>query len=259
MNILERIVKAAKARVERDKKAGLPPQSATRRPPFRFERCLRGPDIAFICEVKKASPSKGVLAEDFPYLDIALAYERAGAAAISVLTEPEFFQGHDRYLAEIREAVRLPLLRKDFVVDPFQIEQAARLGADGILLICAILEPAQLSEYIRAADSLGLSCLAEAHDEAEMNMALKAGARVIGVNNRNLKTFEVDINNSVCLRALAPKDVLFVSESGIRSAGDVERLRRHGIDAVLVGEALMRSPDQEAALRALRGGGHEQG
>jgi len=211
-------------------------------------------DIAFICEVKKASPSKGVIAEDFPYLDIARAYEQAGADAISVLTEPDFFQGSDRYLAEIRGVVDIPLLRKDFIIDPFQIEQAACLGADAILLICAILTPVQLAEYCQMADTLGLSCLVEAHDEDELRMALSAGARVVGVNNRNLKTFAVDTQNSIKLRKLAPKEVVFVSESGIRTAEDVQFLRENGVDAVLIGETLMRAPDKKAALAALRGG-----
>jgi indole-3-glycerol phosphate synthase len=240
--------------VERDKKAGLPQQSAKIRTPFLFERQLRREGISLICEVKKASPSKGVIAEEFSYLDIAREYEEAGADAVSVLTEPDFFQGSDRYLSEIRDVVNIPLLRKDFIIDPFQIEQSACLGADAVLLICAVLTPAQVAEYIGAADRLGLSCLVEAHDEEELKTALRAGARMVGVNNRDLKTFEVDTGNSVRLRRLAPKDVVFVSESGIRAAGDVELLRQHGIDAVLVGEALMRSPDKKAALAALRGG-----
>jgi indole-3-glycerol phosphate synthase len=203
--------------------------------------------------VKKASPSRGVIAAEFPYVDIAAAYESAGAAAVSVLTEPDFFLGHDRFLAEIRQTVDAPLLRKDFVVDAFQIEQAARLGADAVLLICAILTADQLAAFIREADRLGLSSLVEAHDESELRMALSCGARVVGVNNRNLKTFEVDTGNSVRLRGLAPPDVVMVSESGIRTAADVAELRRHGIDAVLIGETLMRSPDRKAALAALRG------
>jgi len=253
MSILEKIAAAAKERVERDKKAGLPAPVVHGQTPFRFERRLRRPGMSFICEVKKASPSKGVIAEDFRWLDIARDYEEAGADAISVLTEPEFFLGSDRYLAGIREAVNVPLLRKDFVVDPFQIEQAACLGADAILLICAILTPARLAEYIKTADRLGLSCLAEAHDEAELKTALAAGARVVGVNNRDLRTFAVDTGNSVRLRKLAPEDVVFVAESGIRTAEDVNLLRRAGVDAVLVGEALMRAPDKKAALAALRG------
>jgi len=194
-----------------------------------------------------------VISEEFPYIEIAREYEEAGASAISVLTEPDFFQGADSYLSEIREAVETPLLRKDFIIDPFQIEQSACLGADAILLICAILTPGQLAGYIEQSDKLGLSCLVEAHDGDELKMALKAGARVIGANNRDLKTFQVNMHNSVRLRALTPPGVLFVSESGVRTAEDVDMLRRIGADAVLIGEALMRSPSKKAALAELRG------
>ena len=253
MSILDDIVVSTKKRVDSDKQAGLPQQRTWRRDPFLFEHDLRVGDISFICEIKKASPSKGIISEDFPYLDIAREYEDGGATAVSVLTEPDFFQGSDSYLAEIRDVVRLPLLRKDFIIDSFQIEQSARLGADAILLICSILTAAELAAFIREADRFGLSCLVETHDESELEIALAAGARVIGVNNRDLKTFEVDSSNSIRLRKLAPKDIVFVSESGIKDAGDVDLLRRHGIDAVLVGEALMRSDDRKAALAALRG------
>jgi len=253
MNILDRIVASNRVRVERDKKAGMPPQTAEKRPPFLFEKSLRGPDIAFICEVKKASPSKGVIANDFPYVDIAREYELAGASAISVLTEPEFFQGSDSYLAEIRKVVGIPLLRKDFIIDKFQIEQSSRLGADAILLICAILSPDDLSEYIKEADRFGLSCLVEVHDDNELKTALNAGARIIGVNNRDLRDFEVDTGNSIRLRKITPKNVIFVSESGIRTAEDIEDLRKNRVDAVLIGEALMRSADKGSALAVLRG------
>ena len=222
--------------------------------PFLFEKTLRQPGFHFICEIKKASPSKGVIAEDFPYLDIAREYEDAGASAISVLTEPEFFQGSDQYLAEISEVARIPLLRKDFVVDPFQIEQAACLGADAILLICSILSPPELSEYIKEADRFGLSCLVEAHDEDEIRIALNAGARVIGVNNRDLKTFNVDTGNSIRLHKLIPDGVVFVSESGVSTAADVELLRQNGISVVLIGETLMRARDKKATLAALCAG-----
>lgn len=253
MSILDRIIASTRGRVAKDKKTGLPPKVSKRGKPFRFEKSLRRPEMAFICEVKKASPSKGVIAQDFPYLDIARAYEDAGAAAISVLTEPEFFQGCNRYLMEIRELVNTPLLRKDFIIDPFQIEHSALLGADAVLLICSILAPAQLTEYIKAADSFGLSCLVEAHDETELKMALGAGARIVGVNNRDLKTFNVDIGNSVRLSRLIPENVIFVSESGIGTLEDVGLLRQNGVDAVLIGETLMRSPDKKAALSVLRG------
>ena len=253
MSILDQIVAAAKVRVEREKKVGLPPARAGHRAPFLFEQTLRRPGFHFICEVKKASPSKGVIAAEFPYLAIAQEYENAGAAAISVLTEPDFFKGDNRYLAEIRGAVGLPLLRKDFIIDPFQINQAARLGADAILLICALLPPEQLQAFIGLADNLGLSCLVEAHDEAEVKMALAAGARMIGVNNRDLKTFTVDLENSVRLRRLAPDGVVFVAESGVSNAGQVALLRQNGVNAVLIGEALMRATDKKAALAELRG------
>jgi indole-3-glycerol phosphate synthase len=255
MNILDRIVASTEKRVERDKKDGMPPECGEKRQPFRFEKSLRGPDMSFICEVKKASPSKGVIAEDFPYLEIVREYEAAGASAISVLTEPEFFQGKYSYLTEIRSITNIPLLRKDFIIDRFQIEQSSCLGADAILLICSILTPAKLAEFIKEADRFGLSCLVEVHDESELRMAVAAGARVIGVNNRDLKTFEVDTGNSIRLRKLVPNNIVFVSESGIRTADDVKLLRNHGIDAVLVGETLMRSADRKAALTALKGEG----
>ena len=209
---------------------------------------MRRPGFHFICEIKKASPSRGVITEDFPYIDIAREYEQAGAVAISVLTEPEYFHGNDRYLAEIRAVVNTPVLRKDFVVDQFQIEQAVCLGADAVLLICAILSPSELSEYIKAADRLGLSCLVEAHDEGEVKSALRAGARVVGVNNRDLNTFAVDTGNSIRLRKLVPPDVVFVSESGVNTARDVGLLRENDINVVLIGEKLMRSPDKKAVL-----------
>lgn len=221
---------------------------------FPFRAALGGSDISFICEVKRASPSKGVIAEDFPYLRIAQEYEQAGAAAISCLTEPFWFKGSDEYLREIAAAVKIPVLRKDFTVDEYMIYQAKTLGASAVLLICAILSAEQLKEYLELAHSLGLSALVEAHDEQEVRTALSAGAGIIGVNNRDLRTFTVDIGNSARLRKLVPPEVLFVSESGIRTAEDIEALRQNGTNAVLVGETLMRSPDKRAALAELRGG-----
>lgn len=254
MTILDEIVAAARVRVEREKtvisKAVLPER---RRPAFAFEAVLRQPGMSFICEVKKASPSKGLIAPDFPYLEIAGDYEAAGAAAISVLTEPDYFQGEDRYLAEIREQVDIPLLRKDFIIDPCQIRQAACLGADAILLICSVLKQEELAAYLEYAGELGLSCLTEVHDEEELAGALEAGARIIGVNNRDLKTFTVDPGRSIRLRHLVPPDILFVSESGIYTPEDVRLLEENAVDAVLVGEALMRAPDRRACLRALKG------
>lgn len=220
---------------------------------FPFRKALSGDEISFICEVKRASPSKGLIAPDFPYLDIARDYERAGASAISCLTEPFWFKGRDEYLAEISNAVTIPVLRKDFTVDEYMIYQANTLGASAVLLICSILSKEQLSEYLGIAHSLGLSALVEAHDEDEVRTALSVGAGIIGVNNRDLRTFTVDINNSARLRKLVPPEVLFVSESGIKTAADIEALRSNGTNAVLIGETLMRSPDKKAALDELRG------
>lgn len=220
---------------------------------FLFRKALSGDEISFICEVKRASPSKGLIAPDFPYLDIARDYERAGAAAISCLTEPFWFKGSDQYLTEISGAVKIPVLRKDFTVDEYMIYQAKTLGASAVLLICSILSREQLSEYLEIAHSLGLSALVEAHDEDEVRTAMSVGAGIIGVNNRDLRTFTVDINNSARLRKLVPPEVLFVSESGIKTAADIEALRSNGTNAVLIGETLMRSPDKKAALDELRG------
>ena len=220
---------------------------------FPFEKALREGEISFICEVKKASPSKGVIAEHFPYLEIAQEYEKAGAAAISCLTEPEYFLGSDRYLEEIAKNVKVPVLRKDFTVDAYQIYEAKVLGAEAILLICAILEDTQLKEYIEIADSLRLSALVEAHDGQEINRALSCGARILGVNNRNLKDFTVNVENSLVLRRNVPEDVIFVAESGIRTAEDIEKLRQGNVQAVLIGETLMRSPDKKKMLEELRG------
>lgn len=221
---------------------------------FPFEKALAAPGISFICEAKKASPSKGLIAPDFPYLKVAQEYEQAGAAAISCLTEPDFFLGSDDYLREIVATVKIPVLRKDFTVDPYMVYEAKVLGASAVLLICAILSDHELEEYGKIACALGLSALVEAHDEIEVERALRVERGIIGVNNRDLKTFTVDCSNSVRLRKLVPKDRLFVSESGIRTPEDIEVLRKNGTDAVLIGETLMRSPDKAAALRDLRGG-----
>ncbi len=224
---------------------------------FPFEAALAGPELAFICEVKKASPSKGLIAPVFPTLEIAGDYAAAGAAAISCLTEPDYFLGSDDYLEEIASAVAVPVLRKDFTVDVYQIYEAKCLGASAVLLIAALLDEAALSAGIRIADRPRLSALVEAHDATEIETALAAGARLIGVNNRNLKTFEVDFDNALRLRAMIPKDKLYVSESGVKRAADVARLSAVGVDAVLVGETLMRAADRQAALCALKGGCHD--
>lgn len=220
---------------------------------FAFEKALKKDDIAFICECKKASPSKGLIAPDFPYLQIAKDYAAAGADAISVLTEPKWFLGSDEYLRQIAAAVKLPCLRKDFTVDAYMIYTAKLLGASAVLLICSILSETQLNEYIARCDELGISALVEAHDEHEVSTALRAGARIVGVNNRNLKDFTVDTANSRRLRELIPRDIVFVSESGVRSAADVAALRQIGADAVLVGETLMRAPDKATKLAELKG------
>lgn len=219
---------------------------------FAFERALAGEELAFICECKKASPSRGVIAEDYPYLDIAKAYEAAGAAAISVLTEPRWFLGAAGHLADIASQVTLPCLRKDFLVDRYMIDEAKCLGASAVLLIAAILSDEQLRAYIAYCDTFGLSALVETHDDEEVRRAVAAGARVIGVNNRNLHDFSIDLANSQRLRALIPDDVLFVAESGVKDAEDVRRLRDAGADAVLIGTALMQAADKTAALQALR-------
>lgn len=230
-----------------------PGNGKERRAHYPFEAALAKDGMSFICEVKKASPSKGVIAEEFPYTEIAGEYEKAGADAISVLTEPFFFQGSDGYLREIRREVGIPILRKDFTVDEYMIYQAREMGADAVLLICAILSPMQLSEYGGLAEELGLSALVEAHDEKEVEMALAANARIIGVNNRNLKDFTVDIQNSVRLRGLVPADRLFVSESGMKVRADIARLEENGVNGVLIGETFMRSPNKKLMLDELSG------
>lgn len=258
MTILDEIAQEARRRTDRakeiqplaqvmEKALSLPKKN------FEFEKALRKDGISFICECKKASPSKGLIAEDFPYREIARQYEEAGADCISVLTEPRWFLGSDEYLREIAETVSIPCLRKDFTVDDYMIYEARILGASAVLLICSILNPEQLKAYLKTCDRLGLSALVEAHDEEEVMMAIEAGARIIGVNNRNLKDFTVDTENSRRLRALIPEDVIFVSESGVKGPEDVAALREIGADAVLVGETLMRAQDKKAKLAELRG------
>ena len=220
---------------------------------FPFRAALGKKGIQFICEVKKASPSKGIIAEDFPYLTIAEEYEAAGAAAISVLTEPFYFQGDDNFLREIARKVRIPIIRKDFTVDEYMIYEARILGASAILLICAILTEEQIKKYQQIAEELGMSALVEAHDEEEVKMALRCNASIIGVNNRDLQTFQVDINNSIRLRKLVPEEIIFVSESGMKEREDIRRLEENGTNAVLIGETLMRSPDKKTMLEELSG------
>lgn len=258
MTILDQLAEHARERVAEAKKK-IPLEEIKRQAlslpkgSFAFENALKKTDISFICECKKASPSKGLISPDFPYLKIANEYEAAGADCISVLTEPKWFLGSDTYLEEIANSVSIPCLRKDFTIDDYMIYEAKVLGASAVLLICSILSEKQMKEYISICDELGLSALIEVHDEREINMALHAGARIIGVNNRNLKDFSVDTDNSRRLRELIPRDVLFVSESGVSSAEDVAKLRDIGADAVLIGETLMRAPDKKAKLAELRG------
>lgn len=257
-NILEQLAEHAVYRTEQAKKhlplTGIKKQAlSVPKGDFAFERALQKPGMSFICECKKASPSKGLIAPDFPYLEIAKQYEAAGADAISVLTEPKWFLGSDEYLREIAAAVSTPCLRKDFTVDEYMIYEAKLLGASAVLLICSILSGEQIREYLEVCEELGLSALVEAHDEAEVDKALAAGARVIGVNNRNLKDFTVDTENSRRLRDRIPPEVLFVSESGVSGPEDVKSLKQIGADAVLVGEALMRAEDKKQMLSKLRG------
>ncbi|WRS26228.1 indole-3-glycerol phosphate synthase TrpC [Oscillospiraceae bacterium MB08-C2-2] len=257
--ILEKIAAATKLRVNQAKKKrplevvreqalALPAASLP------FEQALGRPGISFICEVKKASPSKGLIAREFPYVQIAKDYEAAGAAAVSVLTEPFFFQGSDRYLTEISRNISLPILRKDFTVDEYQLYEAKLIGADAILLICALLDTDTLRQYLAICRTLGLSALVEAHTPEEIESALEAGASIIGVNNRNLKTFQVDLSISQELRTLVPSEILFVAESGVHTAQDVAALSTAQVDAILLGEALMRSHDKAAKLADLREG-----
>ena len=257
--ILDKIIEATKIRVAQEKEVESPEavKAAALALPsdtgFPFEAALRQQDFNFICEVKKASPSKGIIAEHFPYLDIAKEYEVAGAAAISVLTEPDFFKGDKKYLQEIASTVKIPVLRKDFIIDEYQIYQAKVWGASAILLICACLDMPTLTKFRELADSLGLSSLVEAHDENEVQMAIDCGARIIGVNNRNLKDFTVDVQNSVRLRNLVQDDVIFVSESGLETPEDIQVLRDNNIGVALMGETFMRSPNKVEKLAYLYG------
>ena len=256
-NILEEIAEKTRERIRKEKcqfpldQLKTLAEKAPQQPSFL--EALKKPGMSYICEVKKASPSKGLIAPEFPYLEIAKEYEVAGASAISCLTEPFYFMGSDTYLREITETVDIPVLRKDFTVDKYMIYQAKAFGAAAVLLICAILNDQELLEYRELAETLGMDALVEAHDENEVARALKTGAKIVGVNNRDLKTFKVDMNNSIRLRNLAPDNVVFVSESGIKNAGDIAILERNRVGAVLIGETLMRSPDKKAALENLNG------
>ena len=257
--ILDKIAESKKIRVEEEKKE-IPFEEIKAKAldlpkgNFEFEKAIAKGDISFICEVKKASPSKGIIAEDFPYVQIARDYENAGAACISVLTEPEYFKGDKAYLKEISENVSVPLIRKDFIIDEYMIYDAKLHGASCVLLICSLLDEKTIKKYIGICDKLGLSALVEAHDEEEITKAIDAGARMIGVNNRNLRTFTVDISNSERLRKLVPENILFVAESGIKTNEDIKRLRDAKVNAVLIGETFMRADNKKEMLEELRNG-----
>ncbi|MBO5353485.1 MAG: indole-3-glycerol phosphate synthase TrpC [Lachnospiraceae bacterium] len=258
MTILEQLAEHARERVAQAKRNNSLEKIknlayALPKGDFAFEEALKKQELSFICECKKASPSKGLIAEKFPCLEIARVYEAAGADCISVLTEPKWFLGKDDYLKEIAGKVSVPCLRKDFTVDEYMIYEAKLLGASAVLLICSTLSEKELAEYIKICDSLGLSALVEAHNGQEVETAIAAGARIIGVNNRNLKDFTVDTNNCRKLRRLVPEKILFVAESGIRTRKDIEALQEIGVDAVLIGETLMKAQDKGAKLRELQG------
>ncbi len=263
--ILDQIAAKTRLRIEEEKKIHSPQElreqafalaalQKRERPlmEFPFETALAKKGLSFICEVKKASPSKAVIAESFDYIQIAKDYERAGADAISILTEPYWFQGADNYLKEITDTVQIPAIRKDFTVDSYMIYQAKLLGASSVLLICSILDTMQIAEYLELCDALSLSAIVEAHDEQEVKAALSVGAKIIGVNNRNLKTFDVDINNCMRLRDMVKDKAIFVAESGIKDSFDIKMLNNAGVDAVLIGETLMRATDKSAALKELK-------
>lgn len=217
-----------------------------------FLSALKKPGISFICEIKKASPSKGLISPDFPYLKIAAAYEQAGADCISCLTEPEYFLGSDDIFREVREKVNLPMLRKDFTVCEYQLDQARVMGANAALLIVSLMDERTLAAYLEHCEELGIAALVETHDEEEIRTAVSAGAKIIGVNNRNLKDFSVDFGNAARLRDRIPPECIYVAESGVRTPEDVQRLRQIGADAALIGETLMRAEDPAETLKSLR-------
>ena len=257
-DILNTIAEATKVRVEESKariSANMMRDLAygTGKGDFAFEKALKTEGMSFICECKKASPSKGIIAEDFPYLDIARSYEAAGASCISVLTEPKWFMGSVDYLEQIASEVSIPVLRKDFTIDEYMIYEARARKASAVLLICSLLDSATLRKYIRICDELELTALVEAHDKNECDMALGEGARVIGVNNRNLRDFTVDPSNCLRLRDYVGDQALFIAESGVKSRDEIEILEKAGVDAVLIGESMMRAEDKTAFLNSLKG------
>lgn len=262
MTILDTIADYARLRVSEDIKAisreemkeralaGAPADGKA------FYEALRKPGLSFLCEVKKASPSKGIIAEHFPYVDIAKSYETAGADAISCLTEPKWFLGSDKIFTEIRQTVGTPMLRKDFTVDEYQIYQAKNMGANAVLLICALLDTKTIEKYLGICEDLGLAALTEAHTAEEIESAAAAGAKIIGVNNRNLKDFSVDFSNAARLRDLIPADALYVAESGVKGPADAALLRKIGADAALIGEAFMRAEDKRQLLIDMKNAAH---
>ena len=258
MNILEELANYSRLRAETDKQKisleeiKIVAQNSTLANGENFISALRRQDLSFICEVKKASPSKGIIAENFPYVEIAREYETAGADCISCLTEPKYFLGSDKIFSEIRAEVSTPMLRKDFTVDEYQIYQAKTMGADAVLLICAILNTAEIEKFLSICNDLKICALVETHDEKEIKSALSAGAEIIGVNNRNLKNFTVDFETAARLREVIPPEKIFVAESGVKTPADISTLKKIGADAVLIGETLMRAENKKAALEKLR-------
>lgn len=263
MNILDKICETTKERIEKEKqkislvevrKNAESIKNIEKEKYFNFEKAIgKKEKINFICEIKKASPSKGIIAEDFDYIEIAKDYQKAGADAISCLTEPHYFLGADEYLKAIKETVNIPVLRKDFIIDEYMIYKSKNIKADAILLIAAVLDKYKLKDYFDIANDLGLSSLFEIHNEEELEKVLNLNPRIIGVNNRDLKTFEVDINNSVRLRKLIPNNIIFVSESGIKCREDIKTLEENKTNAVLIGESLMTKKDKEKEIKKLRG------
>ncbi len=261
--ILDELAQFAKIRVLEEKKITSLEDIKTQalnlpKGDFRFEKALSSDFPSLICEVKKASPSKGIISEEFPYLDIATDYEKSGANCISVLTEPKWFLGSDEIFREIRKKVDLPMLRKDFTVDEYQIYQAKVMGADAVLLIVSILSEGQIIEYLEICDNIGISALVETHDESEISIAKKCGARIIGVNNRNLKDFTINLNNSTELKSFIPSDVIYVAESGISTPEAGINLVKNGANSLLIGEALMRSENIEHFIQEIKEYDYEQ-
>ena len=258
MNILEKLAQESKLRVETDKKKisleeiKIAAQNSKLGNGEKFISALKRPILSFICEVKKASPSKGIISKDFPYLEIAKEYEAADADCISCLTEPKYFLGSDKIFSEIRAAVEVPMLRKDFTVDEYQIYQAKAMGADAVLLICAILTTAEIEEFLTICEELKICAIVETHDELEIKSALSAGASIIGVNNRNLKNFTVDFETAAKLRELIPAEKIYIAESGVKTPADISTLKKIGADAVLIGETLMRAENKIEMLKSLR-------